>query len=138
MLQEIDNKTISLSSAAAQAMQSIMTERNLQGYAVRVFVAGGGCCGMNFGMALDNNINANDHTFTSSGVSIVVDATSLPYLQGADIQYVNDPERGPGFVVNSPNAQQGGGSCACGSNGHAHGEEGGCGCGGGSCGCGGH
>lgn len=136
MLQEIDNKTISLSPAAAQAMQSIITERNLQGYAVRVFVAGGGCCGVSFGMALDNNFSESDQTFTSEGVNIVVDGMSLQYLQGADIQYVNDPQRGPGFVVNSPNAAQGGGSCACGSN--AGGEEGGCGCGGGSCGCGGH
>ncbi len=135
MLQEIDTKTITLSSAAAEAMQSIMTERKLDGYAVRVFVAGGGCGGTSFGMALDNNIGANDLTFTSEGISIVVDQMSFEELHGADIQYINDPERGPGFVVNSPNASKGG-SCSCGNN--ASGEESSCACGGGSCGCGGH
>jgi len=131
MLQELDVKTITLTTAASQAVQNILTERKLEGYALRVYVAGGGCCGVNFGMALDNNIQDADKTFETNGVKLVVDPTSIDYLLGATIDFVNDPEHGAGFAVNSPNAKKehehGEGGCACGSNGG--------GCGGGSCSC---
>ena len=45
MLQELDVQTITLTTAASQAVQNILTERKLEGYALRVYVAGGGCCG---------------------------------------------------------------------------------------------
>jgi len=139
MLQQTDTLSLSLSPAAAQAVQNILTERNLEGYALRVYVSGGGCCsGTQFGMALDNNTYANDTAVMLDGVKVIVDETSLPYLRGARIDFVNDPTRGAGFLVDSPNAQQGGGSCSCGSGAHAEDEhehaEGGCACGG-SCSC---
>ena len=123
MLQEIDVQTVTLTAAASKAVNDILSERKLDGYALRVFVAGGGCCGVNFGMALDNNFRDVDTTFESEGVKVVVDETSIDYLRGAKIDFVNDPERGAGFVVDSPNAKSE----------HEHGEEG-CACGG-SCSC---
>ena len=130
MLEELDTRiviqtepaTISLSVAATDAVKNILAERNLEGYALRVYVAGGGCRGVNFGMALDNNIRDVDTTFEANGVKVVVDEVSIDYLRGANIDFVNDPVRGAGFAVDSPNAQS-----------HEHGE-GGCGCGG-SCSC---
>ncbi|MEP6896518.1 MAG: iron-sulfur cluster assembly accessory protein [Chloroflexota bacterium] len=135
MLQELETKifpdvvspTLTLTTAASEAVKNILTERNLDGYALRVYVAGGGCSGVNFGMALDNNFRDVDTTFEVNGVKVVVDEVSIDYLTGASIDYVNDPVRGAGFAVDSPNAK-----------GHSHGEEGcACGSGGGSCGCGG-
>jgi len=117
-----NTNTVSLSPAAAQAVQNIMNEKNLEGYALRVYVAGGGCGGAQFGMALDNNIREIDTTFESEGVRVVVDEVSIDYLLGASIDFVNDPQRGAGFVVDSPNALA-----------HSHGDEG-CACGG-SCSC---
>ena len=130
MLEEIETKiftetetsTISLSSAASDAIKNILTERNLEGYALRVYVAGGGCSGVNFGMALDNNIRDVDTIFEANGVQVVVDEVSIDYLRGATIDFVNDPVRGAGFAVDSPNARA-----------HSHGEEA-CACGG-SCSC---
>ncbi len=119
---KIDTTTISLSPAAAQAVQNIMAEKNLDGYALRVYVAGGGCGGAQFGMALDNDIRDIDTTFETEGVKVVVDEVSIDYLLGASIDFVNDPQRGAGFVVDSPNAKANnhgdeacscGGSCAC-------------------------
>ena len=81
---------------------------------------------MNFGMALDNNIRDIDTTFNADGVMVVVDEVSIDYLRGATIDFVNDPVRGAGFAVDSPNAKGH-------EHGHAHGEDG-CGCGG-SCSC---
>ena len=132
MLEELDTKiitetvtpAITLSSAASDAIKNILTERNLEGYALRVYVAGGGCCGVNFGMALDNNIREVDTIFEANGVQVVVDEVSIDYLRGASIDFVNDPVRGAGFAVDSPVAQ---------SHSHEHGE-GGCACGG-SCSC---
>jgi len=135
MLQEIETKifsetvipTLTLTTAASDAVKNILTERNLEGYALRVYVAGGGCSGVNFGMALDNNFRDVDTTFEVNGVKVVVDEVSIDYLRDASIDFVNDPVRGAGFAVDSPNAK-----------GHSHGEEGcACGSGAGSCGCGG-
>jgi len=139
MLQELETKiltdanaaTINLSTAASDAVKNILNERKLEGYALRVYVAGGGCCGVNFGMALDNNFRDVDTTFEINGVKVVVDEVSIDYLRGASIDFVNDPVRGAGFAVDSPNAKghsHSEGGCACGS------EEG-SGCGGGSCSC---
>lgn len=142
MLQEIDpqttttDTTVHLSTEAAGAVKTILAERNLDGYALRVYVSGNGCCGAQFGMALDNNIRSTDLTFQAEGVQLIVDEMSIEYLRGAKIDYVNDPQRGAGFVVNSPVSL--GGGCSCGSSkgeGHAHSEGASCGCGG-SCGCG--
>ncbi|MBI1795133.1 MAG: iron-sulfur cluster assembly accessory protein [Chloroflexi bacterium] len=121
MLQELDIQTLTLTNAASKAVNDILSERKLDGYALRVFVAGGGCCGVNFGMALDNNFRDVDTTFDLNGIKVVVDETSIDYLRGAKIDFVNDPERGAGFVVDSPNAKshdhkQGEGDCACGGS----------------------
>ena len=121
---QIDTSTITLSAAASDAIRNILAERNLEGYALRVYVAGGGCCGVNFGMALDNNFRDVDTTFEANGFKVVVYEVSIYYLRGAKIDFVNDPVRGAGFAVDSPSTQ---------SHGHEHGE-GGCGCGG-SCSC---
>lgn len=134
MLEELDTRivtqtepaTISLSVAATDAVKNILAERNLEGYALRVYVAGGGCCGVNFGMALDNNIRDVDTTFEANGVKVVVDEVAIDYLRGANIDFVNDPVRGAGFAVDSPNVQSH-------EHSHAHGESE-CACGG-SCSC---
>lgn len=120
MLEELDTQTISLTSAASQAVQNILTERKLEGYALRVYVAGGGCCGVNFGMALDNNFRDADKTFDMNGIKVVVDEVSMDYLRGATIDFVNDPQHGQGFAVNTPYAakshEHGEGECACGGS----------------------
>src|SRR5574340_360017 len=125
MLQDVELQTITVSDAAAKAIRDIVEERKLDGYALRVYLAGSGCCsGVSFGMALDNNVRDVDRTFDSGGVRVVVDQVSMDYLNGAKIDFVNDPQRGAGFVVDSPSAQ---------GHEHAH-DEGGCACGG-SCDC---
>ena len=130
MLEELNIQTITLTPitltpAACKAVTDIMSERKLDGYALRVYLSESGCCnGVSFGMALDNNIRDVDRTFDSEGVKIVVDDVSLDYLQGARIDFVDDPQRGAGFLVDSPAAQ---------SMSHEHGEEA-CACGG-SCSC---
>jgi len=120
MLTQIETP-VTLTSQAAQVIQNLIQERKLEGYALRIYVAGG-CCSVQFGMALDNAFQQTDRLFHSQGIPIVVDEVSLEYLQGATVDFVRDPQYGEGFVVNSPVAAT-----------HSH-EEGGCACGG-SCSC---
>ena len=140
MLQEIETQLFTLTPEASQAVKDILEQRKLEGYALRVYVASGGCCGVNFGMALDNNFRDIDTLFDANGVQVVVDNVSMDYLREASIDFVNDPQHGAGFAVNSPNAKKGHGhehgegGCACGSNSSSDGSGSG-GCGGGSCGC---
>ena len=125
---QINIQEVTLSSSAAQAVQKVMDEKNLEGYALRVYLSSGGCgCGSHgaqFGMALDDNIRDIDTVFESDGVKLVVDDVSIEKLRGASIDYVDDPERGAGFVVKNPNVE---------SHSHSHASES-CGCGG-SCAC---
>jgi iron-sulfur cluster assembly accessory protein len=113
---QIDTSTITLSTAASDAVKNILSERNLEGYGLRVYVAGGGCSGVSFGMALDNNFRDVDTTFETNGVKVIVDEVSIDYLRGATVDFVNDPVRGAGFVVDSPNAKSQQGECGCGGS----------------------
>lgn len=142
MLQQVE--TISVSEVAATEFKKILKDKNMEGSSLRVYVAGGGCSGVSFGMAIEKEVRENDITFTSSDINLVVDDQSIHYLQGAHINFIQDPQRGAGFIVEGVNTASGcscgngeskEGGCACGSEGHAHAESGeGCACGG-NCGC---
>jgi len=136
MLQEIGTDVITLTPAAASAVKGIMTEKELEGYCLRVYVAGEGCCSVQFGMALDNKVHENDQAFECEGIKLIVDNTSIEYLRGGRIDFINDPSHGAGFTVDSPSARKVEGTCACGNHSHeASAEEGDtCACGG-NCDC---
>ena len=94
-------------------------------------VAGGGCSGMQYGMALEAEARNYDHIIEQDGVKVFIDPTSMMYLNHATIDYV-DSIMGGGFKIENPNAVT---SCGCGSSfktkesgGYAE-AAGGCGCG---------
>ena len=117
MLQETEEQVITISTEAAQAMQDIMSEKNMDKHSLRIYVAGSSCSGVQFGMALDDNIQDTDTTIETEGVKIIVDYQSLDYARGANIEFVDDPLKGTGFVINAPQAQNScGGSCGSETN----------------------
>jgi iron-sulfur cluster assembly protein len=123
---------ITLTDKAATELQDLITSQEKQGSALRVWVAGGGCSGLSYGMALDDSAPEDgDNVFEQNGVRIYVDSLSLNYMNGASVDYVDDV-LGGGFKIENPNATS---SCGCGSSFKtADGEgapAGGCG----SCGC---
>ncbi len=123
---------ISLTTRAAAELRDLMVSQEKSDAALRVWVAGGGCSGLSYGMALDENApEEGDQTFEHDGLKIYVDGLSLQYMTGATVDYVEDM-MGGGFKIENPNATS---SCGCGSSfSTADGEgapEGGCG----SCGC---
>jgi iron-sulfur cluster insertion protein len=70
---------------------------------VRVFVQGGGCSGFQYGFTFDEVINEDDTQMTKNGVTLLIDAMSLQYLGGAEIDYKEDLQ-GAQFVIKNPNA----------------------------------
>ena len=124
-----ETAVINLTQAAADKLLSIMTEKGLQDtHALRVFVSGGGCSGLQYGMTFDNNPRDVDATFEQHGLRVIVDPRSLPYLEGANIDYV-DSLMGGGFQIDNPNAVS---TCGCGHSFRTKdGGESECGCGGG-------
>ncbi|HXH61179.1 MAG TPA: iron-sulfur cluster insertion protein ErpA [Fimbriimonadaceae bacterium] len=122
---------ITLSPRAAQELKDLIAAENKTSAALRVWVAGGGCSGLTYGMALDENEPEDgDQAFEHEGVKILIDGLSLQYMDGSTVDFVDD-SMGGGFKIENPNAIS---TCGCGSSFQAEGGEGG-GCG--SCGCGG-
>jgi iron-sulfur cluster assembly protein len=103
---------ITLTPIAADKLENIMTEKGLNNYALRVFVSGGGCSGLSYGMTFAEAPETDDQIFEANGVKVVVDPGSLHYVDGAEIDYI-DSLMGGGFRIENPNAVQ---SCACGSS----------------------
>lgn len=123
---------ISLTPAAAEAVRGLLEKRNLhpKDYALRVFIAGGGCSGFQYGMALEANIRPSDLVAEFDGIRVVVDEVSIDYLRGANVDYI-ESVMGSGFKIENPNAIS---TCGCGSSFRA--KEGGASSGGGCSGCG--
>lgn len=118
----VQTEFITLTPTAAQAIKDLISERNFTGYALRVFVSGKSCSGLQYGMALDNEIRPQDLTGACEGVNLVVDEISIQYMQGSVIDYVDD-ETGKGFKIDNPNVI----STACGAEGCGQGSTSCCG-----------
>ncbi len=101
---------LTISETAAQRLLAMMREKELEGYSLRVFVAGGGCSGLQYGMTFDNEIREDEHTLAAYGLSMIIDPVSARYITGASIDYV-DNIMGGGFKIDNPNAVA---SCGCG------------------------
>jgi iron-sulfur cluster assembly protein len=103
---------VNITDKAAEKAKALLQARELTGGALRVFVAGGGCSGYQYGMALARSAEEDDIVLEQSGVKILVDPESAQYLSGAEIDYVEDVMKS-GFSIFNPNATK---SCACGSS----------------------
>ncbi|GBD18949.1 Iron-sulfur cluster insertion protein ErpA [bacterium HR27] len=121
---------ITMTPEAVRRLKEFTDEQGMPDAYLRVFVAPGGCSGLQYGMALEESAEEDDFTFEIDGVRVIVDPFSATYLEGAEIDYVNSL-MGGGFTVHNPNAVA---TCACGHSFDAGGNAGtaqGCGCGGG-------
>ncbi len=101
---------ITLTVTAADQVRRLLQERAQVAHGLRIFVHAGGCAGMQYGMAFEAQAREGDAVLESQGVRLYVDPFSAAYLQGACIEYIDEPE-GVGFRVENPNATS---TCACG------------------------
>jgi len=98
-------------SAAAKVADLVAEEGNPE-LKLRVFVQGGGCSGFQYGFTFDEVVNEDDTQMSKNGVTLLIDAMSLQYLTGAEIDYKEDLQ-GAQFVIKNPNATT---TCGCGSS----------------------
>ena len=89
-----------------------MAQEGDDGLHLRVFITGGGCNGFSYGFTFDDEVAQDDALIEKAGVGLVVDAMSYPYLEGAEVDYVEDLS-GAQFVVTNPNAAS---TCGCGNS----------------------
>ena len=123
---------LSVTPAAAEKIKQLMAEET-DVSVLRVAIQGGGCSGFQYGLGFDRGAVEGDIEFEAHGVQVVVDPFSAPYLQGAEVDYVDSIEQS-GFAINNPNAVS---SCGCGhsfqvAEGEAPEDAAGCGSGCGS------
>ena len=116
---EIDNtvKGISLTDAAKTKVrtlidQTLAEQNELEALRLRVAVQPGGCAGMIYQLYFDEDQAEGDEITNFDGVEVIVDRMSVPYLDGASIDY-EDTIQKQGFTIDNPNAA---GSCACGDS----------------------
>src|SRR5438309_11289015 len=107
-----NSAVVTLTESAASHVRSLLAnETENAGKALRVFVEGGGCSGMQYGMVFDDR-REDDFSAEFQGVSVLVDPFSADYLRGSVVDF-NDELNGGGFKISNPNARQ---SCGCGKS----------------------
>ena len=111
---DIDTLPVPLvfTDSAADKVKQLVEEEGNPDLKLRVFVQGGGCSGFQYGFTFDEVVNEDDTPMTKNGVTLLIDAMSLQYLMGAEIDYKEDLQ-GAQFVIKNPNATS---TCGCGSS----------------------
>jgi iron-sulfur cluster assembly accessory protein len=102
---------VSLTHSAAEETKALLAKPENAGKILRIFVEQGGCSGMQYGMVFDEKRDG-DWVAEQHGVTVLVDAFSVPYLRGTVVDF-SAALTGGGFKISNPNAKQ---SCGCGKS----------------------
>ena len=108
----IEGATIGFTDTAANKVKLLVEEEKNPKLKLRVSVDGGGCSGFQYAFAFDENVKDDDIVVEKNGATMLVDVTSMQYLNGSEVDYLEGLE-GARFVVNNPNATS---TCGCGSS----------------------
>jgi iron-sulfur cluster assembly protein len=103
--------SITLSENAAKHVQNFMTKRG-KGVGLRIGVRTSGCSGMAYKLEFADEVSSDDMTFESRGITLLVDAKSLPYIDGIELDYTREG-LSEGFKFNNPNVKN---QCGCGES----------------------
>jgi len=101
-----------VTTKATEEIRKLLLEEEDANLALRVRVVPGGCSGFSYEMGFDDATEDTDKVFENDGVKVVIDEMSVPYLNGAILDYT-DGFQGQGFTIRNPNAT---GTCGCGSS----------------------
>lgn len=105
------DKSITISDRAAKRVSDILSGEG-DDVVLRVSVSGGGCSGFQYGFSLDNTRANDDLVLEKAGATVLIDSVSVMYLEGSEIDFVDDLI-GSAFKINNPNATA---SCGCGTS----------------------
>lgn len=103
-------RLISITQKAAEKIVEFMRQENKEKLYLRVYVSGGGCSGLSYGMGFEEKPDEDDAIINENGVEVIIDSYSQKYLKGANVDYV-ESLMGSGFKINNPNVTK---SCSCG------------------------
>jgi iron-sulfur cluster assembly accessory protein len=109
---QVKTAPISLTPNAIAKVKEIMSQQNPVPAGLRVGVVGGGCSGFSYSMQFETGAGMMDKVFDMDGLKVFVDATSIMYLNGCRVDYVETLE-GAGFKFDNPNVKS---TCGCGSS----------------------
>jgi iron-sulfur cluster assembly accessory protein len=104
--------TIDVTSAAREQVLRIMERQGKPGVALRIYVQGGGCSGLTYGMSFDKRESGDEVAYEQQGLQVVVDHASAPLLDGLKVDYLLGLEAS-GFKIYNPNAKE---TCSCGKS----------------------
>lgn len=102
---------ITISSRAAKKISQIMAKEEIN-KVLRISVSGGGCSGFQYGFDLEATHKDDDLVFEKDGIKIIVDTTSILYMDGSEVDFVDDLI-GASFQIKNPNATA---ACGCGTS----------------------
>jgi len=102
---------VTLSARAARQISGIL-DNEPANTMLRISVSGGGCSGFQYGFDLDAEKSDDDLVIKRDGAAVLIDKVSLMYLEGSEIDYVDDLI-GAAFQIKNPNATA---SCGCGTS----------------------
>jgi iron-sulfur cluster assembly accessory protein len=108
----MSNNAIELTDSAVAKCSELISREGRDDLRLRVSVQPGGCSGLRYNLYFDTMLEEDDVISDYSTIEVVVDKMSLPYLEGAVIDYEDTIEK-QGFVIDNPNAQD---ACACGDS----------------------
>jgi len=103
---------IKISDSAKDKIEELLEEENNPSLCLRTFVQGGGCSGFSYGFTFDDNQAEDDFAIPLGRTKVLVDAMSMQYLEGSEIDFKSNLE-GDQFVIRNPNAVT---TCGCGSS----------------------
>jgi len=103
---------LTITEAAQTKITDILLEENNPALRLRMYVQGGGCSGMSYGFTLDEVMNEDDFEIPFKSTSVLVDAMSMQYVSGSEIDYKDDLS-GSQFMIKNPSASS---TCGCGSS----------------------
>ena len=101
-----------ITDAAIAKIADLFAEEGNPNLKLRTFVQGGGCSGFSYGFTFDEVVNDDDFVIEKNSIKLLIDAMSMQYLQGAEVDYKEDI-MGAQFTITNPNAQS---TCGCGSS----------------------
>lgn len=103
-------KQITITPKGAEKVKEFMKQEGRDDLFLRVYVSGGGCAGLSYGMGFEEKPDQDDAVIEENGVKLLVDTYSSRYLKGTEIDYI-ESLMGAGFKINNPNVTK---SCSCG------------------------
>jgi iron-sulfur cluster assembly accessory protein len=104
---------IEITAAAAAELKQLLEKENKTDHGLRIFAAGIGCRGIQYGLTLDKSTKSEDAVSESRGIKIFFDKDIQNDIEDFKIDYI-DNEYGRGFIIDNPNAQCGSGCSSCG------------------------